>query len=190
MLDADPTLADLRGAGAERGVDERHTVLSAPRPADCSWARDSHRHRMGADQRLAGSVLAQHVARPTSATATCAVSSRSMSPTGTSRGSNGRSAMQCTREEVMREVWKQLKRSINFDRELLRDEDLHSWFLDPDIQADRASPGISAQRRAAAGQPDRHLDAAPRGDDCHSESVPGVRLRAHAHRPRHHGRRQ
>ena len=42
--------------------------------------------------------------------------------------------MQCTREEVMREVWKQLKRSINFGRELLRDEDLHSWFLDPDIR--------------------------------------------------------
>ena len=55
-------------------------------------------------------------------------------------GSNGRPAMQCTREEVMREVWKQLKRSINFDRELLRDEDLHSWFLDPDIRASRAYP--------------------------------------------------
>lgn len=55
-------------------------------------------------------------------------------------GSNGPPAMQCTREEVMREVWKQLKRSINFDRELLRDEDLHSWFLDPDIHASRAYP--------------------------------------------------
>ena len=55
-------------------------------------------------------------------------------------GSNGRPAMQCTREEVMREVWKQLKRSINVDRELLRDEDLHSWFLDPDIRASRAYP--------------------------------------------------
>jgi len=55
-------------------------------------------------------------------------------------GSNGRPAMQCTREEVVREVWKQIKRSINFDRELLRDEDLHSWFLDPDIHASRAHP--------------------------------------------------
>jgi geranylgeranyl pyrophosphate synthase/uncharacterized protein with NAD-binding domain and iron-sulfur cluster len=55
-------------------------------------------------------------------------------------GSNGRPAMQCTREEVMREVWKQIKRSINFERELLRDEDLHSWFLDPDIRASRAHP--------------------------------------------------
>ena len=55
-------------------------------------------------------------------------------------GSLGRPAMECSREEVMREVWKQIKRSINFDRELLRDEDLHSWFLDPDIHADRAHP--------------------------------------------------
>ena len=31
-------------------------------------------------------------------------------------GSNGRPAMQCSREEVVREVWKQLKRSINVDR--------------------------------------------------------------------------
>ena len=55
-------------------------------------------------------------------------------------GSGGRPAMRCTREEVMREVWRQLKRSINFDQELLRDEDLHSWFLDPDIQSDRVHP--------------------------------------------------
>jgi geranylgeranyl pyrophosphate synthase/uncharacterized protein with NAD-binding domain and iron-sulfur cluster len=55
-------------------------------------------------------------------------------------GSGGRPAMRCTREEVIREVWRQLKRSINFDQELLRDEDLHSWFLDPDIQSDRVHP--------------------------------------------------
>src|SRR3984957_1685152 len=57
-------------------------------------------------------------------------------------GSNGRSAKQCSREEVVREVWGQLKRSINVDRELLRDEDLHSWFLDPDIQNDPARSGL------------------------------------------------
>ena len=57
-------------------------------------------------------------------------------------GSNGRSAMQCSREEVMREVWAQLKRSINIDRELLRDEDLHSWFLDPDIQPSGNGSGL------------------------------------------------
>jgi geranylgeranyl pyrophosphate synthase/uncharacterized protein with NAD-binding domain and iron-sulfur cluster len=57
-------------------------------------------------------------------------------------GSNGRSAMQCSREEVMCEVWHQLKRSINVDRELLRDEDLHSWFLDPDIQKSADGSGL------------------------------------------------
>ena len=59
-----------------------------------------------------------------------------------SPGSNGRSAMQCSREEVVREVWTQLKRSINAERELLRDEDLHSWYLDPDIQDDPTHPGF------------------------------------------------
>jgi len=60
----------------------------------------------------------------------------------TAPGSDGRTAMQCTREEVVRETWNQLKRSVNIDRELLRDEDLHSWFLDPDIESDPARPGF------------------------------------------------
>jgi geranylgeranyl pyrophosphate synthase/uncharacterized protein with NAD-binding domain and iron-sulfur cluster len=57
-------------------------------------------------------------------------------------GSNGRAAMQCSREEVIRETWKQLKRSVNVGKELLRDEDLHSWFLDPDIDLDPARKGF------------------------------------------------
>jgi geranylgeranyl pyrophosphate synthase/uncharacterized protein with NAD-binding domain and iron-sulfur cluster len=58
-------------------------------------------------------------------------------------GLNGRSATQCSsREEVMREVWAQLKRSINSDRELLRDDDLHSWYLDPDIQPSGDGSGL------------------------------------------------
>src|SRR6516162_9782913 len=59
----------------------------------------------------------------------------------TAPGSNGRPAMQCSREEVVRETWNQLKRSINADAELLRDEDLHSWFLDADIDKDPTRPG-------------------------------------------------
>jgi geranylgeranyl pyrophosphate synthase/uncharacterized protein with NAD-binding domain and iron-sulfur cluster len=57
-------------------------------------------------------------------------------------GSDGRPAAQCSREEVIRETWEQLKRSINVGRELLRDEDLHSWFLDPDIAIDPTRPGF------------------------------------------------
>ena len=49
-------------AGAECRVDERPAVLSAPRCAHCPRSRDPHRQRMGADQRVADSVLAQHVA--------------------------------------------------------------------------------------------------------------------------------
>jgi geranylgeranyl pyrophosphate synthase/uncharacterized protein with NAD-binding domain and iron-sulfur cluster len=59
----------------------------------------------------------------------------------TAQGADGRPAMQCGREEVVRETWRQLKRSINAQGELLRDEDLHSWFLDPDIDDDPARPG-------------------------------------------------
>jgi len=60
----------------------------------------------------------------------------------TAPGADGRPAMQCSREEVVRETWRQLKQSINIDRELLRNEDLHSWFLDPDIEDDPARPGF------------------------------------------------
>ncbi|MFF5449198.1 FAD-dependent oxidoreductase [Streptomyces sp. NPDC012888] len=46
----------------------------------------------------------------------------------------GKTAKQCTREEVAREVWAQLKASLNdTGRTLLRDGALHSWFLDPGV---------------------------------------------------------
>ena len=56
-------------------------------------------------------------------------------------GSKGLPAMRCSREEVVKETWLQLKRSINIGAEILRDDDLHSWFLDSDIQPDSARPG-------------------------------------------------
>ena len=59
----------------------------------------------------------------------------------TNPGSNGRPAMACSREEVARETWTQLKRSLNGENEILRDEDLHSWFLDPDIELDAKRRG-------------------------------------------------
>ena len=59
-----------------------------------------------------------------------------------SPGSNGLPAMQCSREEVAREVWSQLKRSVNCQKELLCDEDLDSWFLDRDIRDDPSRPGF------------------------------------------------
>jgi geranylgeranyl pyrophosphate synthase/uncharacterized protein with NAD-binding domain and iron-sulfur cluster len=58
----------------------------------------------------------------------------------TAPGSTGRAAIDCSREEVVRETWSQLKRSVNSGEELLRQDDLHSWFLDPDISSDPATP--------------------------------------------------
>ncbi|MFD7395535.1 FAD-dependent oxidoreductase [Streptomyces virginiae] len=46
----------------------------------------------------------------------------------------GKTAKQCTREEVAREVWAQLKASLNdTGKDLLTDTTLHSWFLDPGV---------------------------------------------------------
>lgn len=52
----------------------------------------------------------------------------------------GKKASDCTREEIANETWEQLKRSLNDinGRVVLRDEDLHYWFLDPDIRQDPA----------------------------------------------------
>ncbi|MGW8949192.1 hydroxysqualene dehydroxylase [Streptomyces sp. NPDC055709] len=46
----------------------------------------------------------------------------------------GRTAKQCTREQVAREVWAQLKAALNdTGRPVLKDSALHSWFLDPGV---------------------------------------------------------
>ena len=58
----------------------------------------------------------------------------------TAAGSDGQTAMESSREEVAWETWRQLKRSVNVEEEQLRDEDLITWFLDPDIYLDPAHP--------------------------------------------------
>ncbi|MGW1865817.1 hydroxysqualene dehydroxylase [Streptomyces mauvecolor] len=46
----------------------------------------------------------------------------------------GKTAKQCTREEVAREVWAQLKAALNdTGKTALSDSKLHSWFLDPGV---------------------------------------------------------
>lgn len=60
-------------------------------------------------------------------------------------GFNGKAAIACTRQEIADETWLQLKRSLNTGgAEVLRDEDLHFWFLDPDIVDDPSDPGRCA----------------------------------------------
>lgn len=52
-------------------------------------------------------------------------------------GLNGKAAWDCAREEIAKEVWEELKQSLNVNGvEVLRDEDLHYWYLDPDIHPD------------------------------------------------------
>ncbi|MGK5730002.1 hydroxysqualene dehydroxylase [Streptomyces sp. URMC 124] len=47
----------------------------------------------------------------------------------------GKTAKQCTREEVAREVWAQMKASLNdTGRTVLSDAKIHSWFLDPAVE--------------------------------------------------------
>ncbi len=43
----------------------------------------------------------------------------------------------CSKEEIVEEVWAQLKRSLNVNgQEVLKDSHLHNWFVDPDIEFD------------------------------------------------------
>ncbi len=47
----------------------------------------------------------------------------------------GQTAMQCSAEEIKSEVWEQIKVHINVaGAEVIRDDNLLSWFLDPDVQ--------------------------------------------------------
>jgi uncharacterized protein with NAD-binding domain and iron-sulfur cluster len=53
-------------------------------------------------------------------------------------GLNGKTAQECTPTEIKNEVWEELKRSLNVDgKTVLQDDDLHAWFLDPDMRERR-----------------------------------------------------
>jgi len=55
-------------------------------------------------------------------------------------------ARDCTREEIKKEVWEQLKMSVNLagQRPILEDEDVEHIFMDPDIEddVDRSNPTL------------------------------------------------
>jgi len=48
----------------------------------------------------------------------------------------GRPAKRCTKNEIAIETWAQLKLHLNDREEILRDDDVHSFFLDPAIRYD------------------------------------------------------
>ncbi|WP_459548872.1 hydroxysqualene dehydroxylase [Nocardia sp. X0981] len=50
----------------------------------------------------------------------------------------GKTAKECTHEEIARETWAQILAHLNDSTEILREADLHSWFLDPGIRWDSA----------------------------------------------------
>jgi uncharacterized protein with NAD-binding domain and iron-sulfur cluster len=59
-------------------------------------------------------------------------------------GLNGKQADECTRDEIAAETWRQLKESVNRPGvEVLKDDNLHSWYLDPAIEdSDPLRPGM------------------------------------------------
>jgi 15-cis-phytoene desaturase len=47
----------------------------------------------------------------------------------------GKTAMQCSAEEIKNDVWEQIKVHLNVaGTDIIRDHDLLTWFLDPDVQ--------------------------------------------------------
>lgn len=48
-----------------------------------------------------------------------------------------KSAKECTKDEIIKEIWEQLKKSLNVNGKIiLKDEHLHNWYLDADIEFD------------------------------------------------------
>ncbi|MGV9666817.1 hydroxysqualene dehydroxylase [Nocardia niigatensis] len=78
----------------------------------------------------------------------------------------GKTAKDCTHEEIAREVWAQLKAHLNDRADLLRDEDLHSWFLDSGVAWDagqkrntNADPLLINTAGSWALRPESHSDS-------------------------------
>jgi uncharacterized protein with NAD-binding domain and iron-sulfur cluster len=69
------------------------------------------------------------------------------------KGLNGKEARHCSRAEIAAETWAQLKRSLNADYERLRDDQLHSWFLDPGIDDTDADRDPSTPRVVTNAEP-------------------------------------
>jgi hypothetical protein len=69
------------------------------------------------------------------------------------KGLNGKEARHCSRQEIALETWEQLKKSLNVEREVLRDEQLLSWFLDPGIDDQDADKDGSTPRLVSNAEP-------------------------------------
>ncbi|WP_030169820.1 hydroxysqualene dehydroxylase [Spirillospora albida] len=65
---------------------------------------------------------------------------------------NGRRAKDCTPNQIAAETWAQIKAHVNDTGTVLRDSDLHSWFLDPAIVPDPAG-GVTNETPLFIQQP-------------------------------------
>jgi len=82
---------------------------------------------------------------------------------------NGKPADDCSRKEISDEVWDQLKASLNFSKQVLRDEDrIGDGFLDPDIVEpnngntdSNLEPLLVNTEGSWANRPDAALPAVP-----------------------------
>ncbi|WP_431970246.1 hydroxysqualene dehydroxylase [Nocardia sp. bgisy134] len=73
----------------------------------------------------------------------------------------GRPAKECSRAEIAAEVWAQLKEWLNTATGWLRDEDIHSWHLDPGIswrggEIDNATPLLVNTAGSYVHRPSAH----------------------------------
>ena len=102
----------------------------------------------------------------------------------------GKPAKRCTRPQIKREVWAQIKAHLE-DRgdSYLPDGILHSWHLDPGVRWNRDAQA-QHQPDAAAREHRGLLERPPRGPHEGAEPVRRRRLRPERHRPGDDGGRE
>jgi uncharacterized protein with NAD-binding domain and iron-sulfur cluster len=70
----------------------------------------------------------------------------------------GKEAVDCTAQEIANEVWAQLKQGLNVDTQVLTDDMLVTWFLDPAVTFPTGGPAVSTEPlliNTAGSLPDR-----------------------------------
>ncbi len=86
-------------------------------------------------------------------------------------------ARDCDEDEIAKEVWYQLKKSLNVNgKEVLKDENLHGWFIDPDIVnvEQELFKWIGSKQEVSLDEIKEYLK---NNKDVHDEHVANVLLR-------------
>ena len=169
----DPRSSDGR---AVRRLDERHPVLPAPPRRHHPRPHHLHRRAVGADRADPGAVLGDRdFPRDYGDGTVVDCLSVDISDWDTPGILYGKPAKQCTRDEIAREVWAQIKAHLDdTGDEVLPDDILHSWFLDPAIAWSRAAGATAttsrcSSTRSASGRSGRRR--APGSRTCSSPAT-------------------